>query len=406
MHCLLSLTSGMAKQKLTRFIALIFIVFISSLTVRAQDITNNVFGKGLRVMAADSSLYLKFDLRFSTLYEGFYNTVTNNYADNISTRRFRLKFDGFAFSPKLVYKVELGISNRDIGGAGPETNGVSRIILDAVLKWNFAGNFYLWFGQTKLPGNRQRVISSQKLQFVDRSVLNSRFNIDRDLGIQLHHHHQVGKRAVVREIVSLAKGEGRNVTIKNKKGYDFTGRLELLPMGLFSKKGDYFEADLLREPTPKLALGATYDYNAGAVRSNAQLGPWLDEPRDLEMVMLDAIFKYKGISALAEYANRIAKGGAVVATDPNGDVTQAFYTGTAFNIQGAYLFKNFYEVGLRYTFINQDPATQRGDIDQYTLGVSKYIVGHSLKAQTDLTLIQQVGRDDIIMFRFQVEMAF
>ncbi len=396
----------MTKQNKPFLATLVLMVSLLTSTATAQDLTHNVFGKGIRAMAADSSFSLKFGLRFSTLYEGFYNPVTKGYADNVSTRRFRLKFDGFAFSPKLVYKVELGISNRDIGGAGPETNGVSRIILDAVLKWNFAGNFYLWFGQTKLPGNRERVVSSQKLQFVDRSVLNARFNIDRDLGIQLHHHHRVGKRAVMREIISLAKGEGRNVTIKNKKGYDFTGRIELLPMGLFAKKGDYFQSDLLREPTPKLALGATYDYNAGAVRANAQLGPWLDTPRDLEMVMLDMVYKYRGVFVMAEYANRIAKGGAVVATEPGGEVTQAFYTGEAFNIQGAYLFKNFYEVGLRYTYVNQDPETQRGDIDQYTFGVSKYVVGHSLKAQTDLTLLRQVGRDDIIMFRFQVELAF
>ena len=373
--------------------------------INAQDITGNVFGKGLRVMAKDSSLYMKFGVRFSTLYEGFYNANTKDYADNISTRRFRLKFDGFVVSPKLVYKLELGISNRDIGGVSPETNGASRIILDAVLKWNFAGNFNLWFGQTKLPGNRQRVISSQKLQFVDRSVLNSRFNLDRDIGIQLHHHHKIGNM-VVREAVSLSKGEGRNITIKNKKGYDFTGRLELLPMGLFNKKGDYFESDLLREPTPKLALGATYDYNAGAVRSNGQLGPWLEDSRDLEMIIFDAMFKYNGISSLIEYANRTAIDGAVVKEDVNGNVEQAFYAGQSFNAQAAYLFKNFYELGLRYTTINQDPSTQRGDIDQYTIGISKYIVGHSLKAQTDFTLIQQVGSNDIYMFRFQVEMAF
>ena len=394
------------NNKIAKAILTLSLVTFAFGSVNAQDITGNVFGKGLRVMAKDSSLYMKFGLRFSTLYEGLYATDSKEYVDNILTRRFRLKFDGFVVSPKLVYKLELGISNRDIGGVSPETNGASRIILDAVLKWNFAGNFNLWFGQTKLPGNRQRVISSQKLQFVDRSLLNSRFNIDRDIGIQLHHHHKIGGNMVVKEVVSISKGEGRNITIKNKKGYDFTGRLELLPMGLFSKKGDYFESDLLREQTPKIALGATYDYNTGAVRSNGQLGPWLDDSRDLEMIMLDAIFKYKGISSLVEYANRTAIGGAVVKEDANGDVEQAFYAGQSFNAQAAYLFKNFYEVGLRYTTLNQDPSTQRKDMDQYTIGLSKYIVGHNLKAQTDFTLIQQAGIEDVYMFRFQVEMAF
>ncbi len=36
----------------------------------------------------------------------------------------------------------------------------------AVIKWNFAGAFHLWFGQAKLPGNLQRVTSSQNMQLV------------------------------------------------------------------------------------------------------------------------------------------------------------------------------------------------------------------------------------------------
>ncbi|MCF6361428.1 MAG: OprO/OprP family phosphate-selective porin [Cyclobacteriaceae bacterium] len=374
-------------------------------TVFAQDISNNTFGKGLRIAAKDSSMSMKFGLRFSTLYEGFYTPETKDYQDNLLIRRFRLKFDGFVYSPKLAYKVEIGVSNRDIGGVSEYTNGASRLILDAVLKWNFAGNFTLWFGQTKLPGNRERVVSSQKLQFVDRSLLNSRFNLDRDKGIQLHHHHKIGK-VVIREVASVSKGEGRNVTVKNKDGYDYTGRIELLPFGNFSKKGDYFESDLAREPTPKLALGATYDYNQGAVRSRGQLGTWLDDSRDLKTFFFDAVYKHNGFSATTEYANRQTKGSAVVATDSTGNITQAFYTGKAFNGQLAYLFKNNFEIAGRYTSLVQDIETQRKDSKQYTLGFSKYIVGHHLKAQTDFTLINTVDTPDIWMFRFQIEMAF
>ena len=56
--------------------------------------------------------------------------------------------------------------------------------MDAVLKNHINENWSLWFGQTKLPGNRERVYSSQELQFVDRSLVNARFNLDRDVGVQ------------------------------------------------------------------------------------------------------------------------------------------------------------------------------------------------------------------------------
>ena len=44
-------------------------------------------------------------------------TVMENANTSAFIRRARLKFDGFALSPKLKYKLELGLSNRDIAGA-------------------------------------------------------------------------------------------------------------------------------------------------------------------------------------------------------------------------------------------------------------------------------------------------
>ena len=51
---------------------------------------------------------------------------------NFSIRRARLKFDGFALSPKLKYKFEFGLSNRDLSGASTFTGNAPRYILDGV----------------------------------------------------------------------------------------------------------------------------------------------------------------------------------------------------------------------------------------------------------------------------------
>ena len=140
---------------------------------------------------------------------------------NFLVRRARLKFNGFAFSPKLKYKMELGLSNRDISGASKYTSNAPRYILDAVVMWNFYENFELWAGQTKLPGNIERVISSGNLQQVDRSMLNSKFNIDRDLGIQLRHHFYLTDNFLVREKLAISQGEGRNITKGNLGGHQY-----------------------------------------------------------------------------------------------------------------------------------------------------------------------------------------
>ncbi len=394
---------SMKPSTLTWVAAIAF--FILPFFCKAQ-ITKNSFGKGIKIKAEDGSFEMKFSTRFQTLYVGKLNLETDDYSDQLLVRRARLKFDGYAFSPKLVYKIELGLSNRDTrnssGGGIPQNSGTSNIILDAVLKYKFATNWELWFGQTKLPGNRERVISSQKLQFVDRSLVNSRFTLDRDIGLQLRHKDKLGNM-VIKEIASISIGEGRDVTSDNPGGYDYTGRIELLPLGEFTNKGDYFLSDLEREESPKLALGVTVDYNDNAVRKGGQLGSFIVDgngvqlSNDLTSLFLDMMFKYQGLSVVSEFA----------AKDGSGRFNNGFGTGSGFVIQAGYLFKNNFEPALRFTTIEPDNFTS-GLISEkeYTFGLSRYIVGHSLKVQSDFSYTDFDDSDDQFRYRFQVELSF
>lgn len=385
------------------FVALFSLFVISA--AQAQSVNQSKFGKGLQFIAADSSFSLRFSTRFQMLYQGAINNSTNQLDDRFLIRRARLKFDGFVFSPKLEYKIELGLSNSDIGNDIPnQTNNADNIILDAVAKWNFAPHWELWVGQTKLPGNRERIVSSQKMQFVDRSLLNSRFNIDRDAGVQLHHTHMIGN-ALVRESGSISMGEGRDITVNNAGGYDYTAKIEVMPFGAFKSDGAYVGSDIYREETPKLAIAAAYNFNDNASRARGQLGDFLSDERDLKTWFLDYMFKYKGFSSMAEYANKTAPAGPVVLRTDEGAVEETFITGNAFNIQAGYLFPSNWELAGRYTTYNPDAATNIRSQEQYTLGISKYIVGHSLKVQGDATLQDTPGRENTYVFRLQMEVA-
>lgn len=381
------------------------LVFLFPIFVFAQSANPTTHGKGLQFIAADSSFSTKLNVRAQSLFSSTYNLDEESYSDNLQIRRARIKMEGFIYSPKIEYKFEFALSNSDTGRPLAENNNTSNIVLDAIVKWNFAKGFNLIFGQTKLPGNRERVISSQRLQLVDRSLLNSRYNIDRDFGVQLHHESQSGD-IVFKKILSVSSGEGRNMTSDNKGGYDYTGRVEVLPLGEFQSSGDYFGGDLKRELTPKLSLGLTYDFNDRASRQGGQLGSFFDEQRDLKTIFADAMFKYKGFSAMAEYADKKSNGSPVVETDIDGKVSKAFFTGTGFNVQAGYLFKNNVELAGRFTRINPEAITQRDDNTQYTLGVSKYISGHTLKVQSDISLLQENSDAHELMYRFQIEIGF
>lgn len=360
-------------------------------SMQGQDITESKFGKGiLNVVAKDSSYSANFALRIQSLFTSSWELPEGEGLENVESnfliRRARLKFGGFAYSPRLTYKVELGLSNRDIAGASEFTSNAPLYILDAVVKWNFHENFELWVGQTKLPGNRERLISSANLETVDRSLLNSRFNIDRDLGIQLHHYFDLGNNFIVREAVAISKGEGRNVTTENLGGYQYTGRLEVLPFGDFQ---DYSGADFVREPSPKLAVGASYDFNDDAVKTRSNQGSYMITDygfyqTDVRTFFLDAMFKYEGISVMAEYADRNSED--PFATNFDGTLTGDIVNfGQGFNFQAGYLFKNNYQILGRYTNIDLDDEVTQLIENQYTLTLSKYIAKHKLKIQTDIS---------------------
>ena len=394
--------------------ALLCISLFLCMNLSSQETNAPKFGKGLfNLIGKDSSFSMNMSARMQML--GTSNWDLNNGLTNPSSsllvRLARLKFDGFAYSPKLKYKLELGLSNRDIGKASSFTNEAPKYILDAVVKWNFSGNFVLWFGQTKLPGNRERVISSGDLQQVDRSLLNSRFNIDRDMGFQLRHHFNLTDTFIVREMFSVSQGEGRNITTGNLGGHQYTSRIELLPFGKFASKGDYRGSDLKFEPAPKLALGFTYDFNNDAVKNRSNQGSYMITDTgfystNISTVFVDAMYKHNGFSFMGEYAVRDADDAFAKNSDGTltGDLVQV---GNALNIQTGYLLSETLEISGRYTNIDWDQnITGKGNETQYTLGLSKYILGHKLKVQTDLSYLDLATKNNQFMYRLQVDVHF
>ena len=385
----------------------------------AQQPNSPKFGKGLfNLIGKDSTWSMKIGARMQFLTTAEWDSNKDglhNPTSSMLVRRARLKFDGFAFSPKLKYKLELGLSNRDIGKASSVTNDAPRYILDAVVKWNFYENFELWVGQTKLPGNRERVISSGNLQQVDRSLLNSRFNIDRDMGFQLRHHFNLSNQFIIREALSFSQGEGRNITTGNLGGHQYTGRLEFLPFGKFTSKGDYSGSDLKFEEKSKLSIGVTYDYNNNAVKNRSNQGSYMLIDNDGEIensnvfksnistLFIDAMYKYKGFSFMGEYADRSADKTSYVNSE--GD-TKYVQVGNSLNLQAGYLLSKTLEVSGRYTNVDWDKAIGKSTENQYTLGVSKYIAGHKLKVQTDISYLDLASSTNELMYRLQVDIHF
>jgi phosphate-selective porin len=80
-------------------------------------------------------------------------------------------------------------------------------------------------GQWKVDLNRERVDSSGRQQFVERSIVNRIFTMDRQVGVQLRGRLFEGTMADMRYYAGVFNGEGRGVK-NNSTDHLYMGRLQ------------------------------------------------------------------------------------------------------------------------------------------------------------------------------------
>lgn len=394
------------KKNMRRLILLAFAI-LACLSSQAQSTVSPspyfTYGKGLGIISPDSAFLL--NIRFRMQNRAAFTTEDgDDFSINeveARIRRLRLRFDGFIYTPKLTYLIQLSFSRGDLDY---ESLGFPNIVRDAYIQYAASKSFSFGFGQTKLPGNRQRVISSGDLQLPDRSIVTNVFNIDRDFGVQF-----TFKKPKVTLRGAVSSGEGRNLSTSDD-GLAYTGRAEILPMGQFTNGGDYYEGDLAREAKPKFSIGFGYSFNQNAVRTGGQLGGYLYQATDIGTAIFDLVYKHKGFALSAEYMKRTSPN--PITTNSDG-AEKYVYVGDGKNIQGSYIFKNNFEIVSRYSIVNpgEEIKTREKIKEQYTLGLNKYIKGHRIKLQTDVTYQQDRFDEvsatvkDFWIYRFQIEVG-
>ncbi|TVQ12192.1 MAG: porin [Bacteroidetes bacterium] len=320
-----------------------------------------------------------------------------------NVRRLRLRFDGFLGQNNFTYYLQLSFSR---GDQDWDNSGFPGIVRDAMVFYTFSPSFYIGFGQGKLPGNRQRVVSSGALQFADRSAVNAIFNIDRDFGVMAYYTSQIGGLEY-RLKSAISAGEGRNIT-RTDDGLSYTARIELLPLGEFLSDGDFFEGDLKREPSPKISLGAGASFNHKASRTAGQRGVFTGESQDILSSFIDLMAKYNGWALAMEYAARDINNQKIFSINEQNIYS---FTGWGLNSQLSYVLPGNYEIAGRYTYIEPDNTIKWYENKQeiITLGFSRYFPAHRNKVQLNISYQQTPGpsyhqsRKEFWNIMFQIE---
>lgn len=378
----------------------------AELLEKLRNMPNIEVGKGITFQPKNKQY--KMTMRFR-----MQNLLAMDFDDNFSlqetqarVKRLRLRFDGYIFSPKLLYSIQLGFTPYD---SKVLPNGNQNIVRDAMIYYMPNANWNIGFGQTKIKANRARVNSSSALQFVDRSIVNSEFNLDRDFGLFGEFYKPLIGDFNMAAKASITLGEGRNWSSSKQSGFAYTGRLELYPFGRFKSLGEVAEGDFERESNVKVMLAGAYSYNDKATRLQGQNGAIMPngETRDLHAYFVDFILKYQGFAFYTDFMGRST-------SQPlfNNEASPCVYKGNGVNVQTSYLFPSNWEIALRNSTLlpakEVQPIVGYKNYNQTTLAVTKYLIGHSLKIQADAsynTKRASVEPYNRWQLRFQVELG-
>lgn len=376
------------------------------------------FGEGLKFSGKDDG----YKIEISGFVQPYLET--RKYVDNgdptfynrFRMRRTRVQLSGSSAQEKLTYRLQL-----DLTGGGEGDASIGSLIFDAWVAYDLTKRIKLTFGQKATPtDNRELGMRSNTLQLVDRSPLTSAFASIREFGIFAESTHKISRYAYIKPEIAITNGDGINVFNKDYGGLKYGGRIDYLPFGLFNNFGQYRQADLVRELTPKFALGVNYSYNEGiSDRRGSQSGQilYLDGNNkellpDYVKYGIDFLFKYKGYSVLGEYINASSRvpGGITQRVRTDGTTSIDFLVngiqdgekyingrmmvGKGYNIQGGYVFKNNISIDGRFAHLEPEAnsflnnATFYNRSHYYTLGITKYLArNYGAKIQLDCTYI-------------------
>lgn len=336
--------------------------------------------------------YQKIDPLFEPIYD---NTYTR-----FRVRRARIRLNGQAWGGKVRYRIGVDM----VKGSETADEGSGATLSDAFVQWRpyNSNKLVITMGQRYTPtDNKEAYMSSLTSEFAEKSKLSSAFATNREVGFFFESSMKIGQNQYIRPSLAITDGNGPISSSTRFSGVKVGGRVNYLPLGTFRMMGETRFGDMVYELTPKVAIGVAYSYASRTAdrRGGDGGGPYVYKTMEANtatpvaqsnMTMpnyskmsADIMFKYKGVTIFGEYIKSWAKVPDDIyyrvvfnsgTTNPpslstsfnqsldmngeNGDINayvrNRMILGSGYNIQGSYMFRSLWNVGLRYTHIEPD----------------------------------------------------
>ncbi|MFC1765221.1 porin [Planctomycetota bacterium] len=358
--------------------------------------------EGLDISSQDGNFHLHAELRAQLRFteinheDAAIGQSPEVDGGQFNVNRVRLKLGGHAYRPWLNYYFEHDFpSNR---------------MLDLRLTAKANDAFRFRVGQWKVPYNRERVDSSGKQQFAERSIVNDPFTLDR----------QQGMLAFGRLWQDSPADTCYNLGVFSATGRGGSGTVDR-PLWLGRWQWNFFGRDLsFSQSDIKLrkqaagsitVAGATYrgPYTAFSSAGGGQLDGFTtgDYDRyDVSQCLFETAFQYRGFSWQQE-----AHWKRVNDTD-SGNITEltGFYCQTGLFPHALIAeFPRPLELALRFATVDPDQNRPNDRQTEYTLGCNWFFNGHRNKLTLDLSHLHDQaapkGRSQINRLRLQWDIS-
>lgn len=323
-------------------------------------------------------------------------------------RRVRMKIGGHGYQPWIKYYFEIDLqSTSNSGGSPGDTRVIDwRISLE---KFRFLS---LQVGQWKIDYNRERRDSSGQQQFVERSIVNTAFTIDRQMGAMLYGHLAPGTFFDSRYYAGVFTGSGRGEA-NDDANMMYFGRFQWNFLGR-DLKWSQSDVEYHEQPSGSLAFGAyttigkctawsssgcntLEGVNSAGLAYTSDASATAGQFRVQGMVE-EFAFKWRGLSIQHEYHWKEIKDDRFVEGAP----------GYKTNLMGSYSQIGYFphdlipaipkplEVAFRYAFVDPNIFARNDRRQEYTTVINWFFAGHQNKLTLDgswLTLAQPVGQN-------------
>lgn len=298
---------------------------------------------------------------------------------NLSFRRARFKMDGHIAVPWIEYKYEHDLVDGNL----------LDLRFDVGPEW-----MQLRFGQWKADYGRERMDSSGRQQFVERSIVNRDFAIDRQKGVELTGRLAKGSVADSQYFVGVFTGQGRGIFRDRRVAADaadgspmWLARYQWNPLG---GGVSLSQSDLERKSDPRLSLAiATTGNRSSYTRFSSNGGGQMDGfeagapgQYSLRQSLTEVAFKQKGFSLQQEFHwKRVIDNVNLIETHLRGSYVQAGYF---FNEIHRKIPRQL-ELAGRYAFVDPQKGRSNDLIHETGVVANWFFKGHDDKLSVDVS---------------------